>query len=123
MPATGLKFPTCRGQRAIKVLLPFSEFPFPITNPSFNVEMQIPRCTEAMQMVRHQEIIADQPGRRFLPNLMNQFMHCRIGQPWFPILGVDVEENKVTATDVDVDTSRGVMPLREEIVRFVSQCV
>ncbi len=52
-----------------KAVLP-AQFPFPVGDPRLDIETQVVRRAEAMQVIRHQQVIADQPGSGFPPGLV-----------------------------------------------------
>ena len=70
MPAARLKLPTG------VPMLP-AKLTFPVGDPGLDGELQVARRAEAMQVIRHQEIIADQPRRRFEPGLMDELLRLR----------------------------------------------
>jgi hypothetical protein len=89
MPAARLKFPFWLGERPREPFLFQREFAFPIGNPCFNREMQISWRAKQMQMVRHQQIIANEPSRCLRPNLVKKLMCSFIRQPRFTLFGID----------------------------------
>jgi len=55
------------------VRMRFGEAVLPEPNPTFDGEFQIARRAKQMQMIRHQQVIAHQPGRgRVLPDAMKR---------------------------------------------------
>ncbi|HEU5396517.1 MAG TPA: hypothetical protein VFV81_05065 [Verrucomicrobiae bacterium] len=76
----------------------FGETIFPKAHPAFDSESQIPWGAEQMQVVGHQEIIADEPrGRSLLPNLMERSLNRRLSEPSAAFVGADGEKNPIRA--------------------------
>jgi hypothetical protein len=88
MPAPRLKFPTG------VPMLP-AKLTFPVGDPFFDGELEVTWRAEAMQVVRHHKIIADQPCRCFQPGLMQQVMNFRVVQPRLTILGGHRQQHPV----------------------------
>ena len=69
---------------------------FPETDPAFDGEFQIVRSAEQMQMIGHQEIIADKPGPcSVLPDFVEHALNRSLRQPTFTLLGAYSEENPI----------------------------
>ena len=69
---------------------------FPETDPTFDGEFHIVRCTEQMQVVRHQQIIAHEPSRGGVqPDIVQNTLDRRLCQPALAFIGADSQENPV----------------------------
>jgi len=110
MPASWLKFP----------FLPTvfeAELTFPVGNPYLDGELQIPRRTERVQMVRHEQVITHQPRLCFRPSLVEQAVHCFVGQPRFTLIGTDGEQDDVRLPQLNVNTRSRILALRKFFLR------
>jgi hypothetical protein len=116
MPAARLKFPCRRwGESPRRPFVFQTELTFPVGNPSFNCKMQIPWRTKQMQMIRHQQIIANQPSRRFRPSLAKKLMCHFIRQPRFALFCVDSQQNNVGLAKLDMNAGSRILTLRQFI--------
>ena len=79
MPATRLEVPFGISMFPAKIT-------FPISDPFLNGEGGVARRAKAVQVIRHQEVIADQPCRRFQPSLVDELPSCVACQPRLVIL-------------------------------------
>jgi hypothetical protein len=46
-----------------------------------------------MKVIGHQQVVADQPGLGFPPNLYQKPMHCRLRDPGRPVFRVNRQEH------------------------------
>ena len=98
--AAGLKPATLQMRLGKKV--------FPKCHPPFNSELQFARRAEQMQMIRHKDIIAHQPGCGLIfPNLMQRPLHTRLRQPRRPLFSADGKENPIRAAQHNMDPLAG----------------
>ena len=87
--------------------MPAAELSFPKLDPLVYVEMQIVRRAKEMQVIRHEQVIADEPGRRFLgPDFGEGIVDGGIGHPLNSVLGVDRDEENVRLAKEDMSACR-----------------
>jgi hypothetical protein len=83
----------------------------PEPHPTFDGKFQVPRRAEQMQMVRHQQIIAHQPGRCLLfPNVMQRPVDGGLCQPTPAFIGANRQENPIGAARRDRNAFGGCVP-------------
>ncbi len=88
------------------------QLPFPVGDPRLDAKAQVVRRTEAMQVIRHEQVIANQPPGRFLPSLVNQAVNFRRGQPRRALLRVHREQDDVWFTHPKGNSGGRVFPTR-----------
>jgi hypothetical protein len=86
-----------------------SKLALPVSDPLFNGERKISWSAEQVKMVRHNQVIADQPRGCFLPRLMQKLLDGFIGQPRFAMLRVDGEENEIGSPQLNAHTRRWIL--------------
>lgn len=69
------------------------EKPFPIGHPTGKRNVEPLRSGEEMQMVGHQQIVADQPGIGFGPALLEEIVNGRLRQPRDAFFRADGDED------------------------------
>ena len=87
----------------IRVVMGFAELTFPKRHPAFDGERQIARSGEQMQMVRHQNVIPDQPRVGSTPCLREQAMRLVARQPGQTVLGASGYENNRWLIEINVN--------------------
>ena len=81
---------------------------FPKGNPALDREPQIARRTKQVQMIRHEQVIAHQPGGGCLfPKRVQGSLDDRLRKPALPFVGADGQENPVGTTEGNVDPLSG----------------
>jgi len=111
MPSARLKIP-------IVTAMPPAEIPFPVSDPLFNREGQIPRRAKCVQMIRHQQIIADQPRGCRQPGLVEKVVGGRVCQPGNPVFRCDRQQNKIGAAQLNMDSSCRISSANFDILLF-----
>lgn len=86
VPAARLEAPT-------RVLMFFSEGAFPVANPFFDRGDRSAGEAEVVEVIRHEDVIGDEPGSCLAPGLFKVLMGGVVGEPGFAILGRDREED------------------------------
>jgi hypothetical protein len=72
---------------------------FPKASPLLNSKRQIVCRAEKVQMVRHQNVVADQPRCGFvLPDFMQCSLHARLCQPRESLFGAYCQQNPIGPT-------------------------
>ena len=80
---------------------------FPETNPTFDSELQIVRRAEQMQVIRHQQIIADEPcSRRVLPDLVKRALNRSPRQPLTTFCSTDREKDPIRSAKRNMNAFR-----------------
>ncbi len=97
------------------------ELSFPIRDPLVQCEFQVARGAEKMKVIRHEQVIADQPRPRFQPTLAEQLMHDWLDEPTFAITRHDRDEHDVGFTKADMHTRRRMFAPDLTIVRISSR--
>src|ERR1700722_3377668 len=83
----------------------FGKLIFPKRNPTFGCEMQIARRTKKMQMIRHQQIIADQPSRRAVkPEIVQSVLDGNLPEPRRTIFGANSQKNPIRSAKRNMNT-------------------
>jgi hypothetical protein len=113
MPAPRLKFPL-----RPPVLQP--GIAFPVSNPCLDGKTQIARSTKSMKMVRHQQVIADEPSFCFRPGFMEKPVRCCVGQPRDAFLGRNGEEDNVGLAKIDMDAGCWILAVKQMTVPWVA---
>src|ERR1035437_6836367 len=86
------------------VRMHFGKAIFPEPNPTFDGELQVVRGAEQMQVIRHQQVIAHQPGRgRVPPDVMERVLDGCLGEPTFAFFRADGEENPIGSAERNVN--------------------
>ena len=89
-PAVTQTMMKAAGLKSSGVRMRFGEAVHRETRPALNGEFQIARRAEQMQMIRHQQAIAHQPGGgRVPPEVMERALNGCLGGPAFAFLGAD----------------------------------
>ncbi len=88
------------------------EQPFPVSHPAVERDVQIVRGSKQMQVIRHQQIVADQPRLCFPPNLQQKLMHVRLRNPGSPMLRVHSDEHNGWLPKVNMDAGGRLMTAR-----------
>ena len=78
---------------AMRILMDPPELPFPKRHPFLQGKSQILRRAEKMQMVRHEQVITDQPCLCRLPRCAEVFMHGGIRNPRFSSIRTNRQKN------------------------------
>src|SRR5262249_7783659 len=87
--------------------MPATEPTFPKLDPLVYAEMQITRSTKEVNVIRHEEVIADQPGGCFCaPDLRQGVLDGDVRHPRHCILGIDRYEENVRLAQENVRASR-----------------
>ena len=95
-PAVTQTMMKAAGLKSSGVRMRFGEAVHRETRPALNGEFQIARRAEQMQMIRHQQAIAHQPGGgRVPPEVMERALNGCLGGPAFAFLRADGEENPI----------------------------
>src|SRR5262249_40929554 len=80
---------------------------FPELHPLVYAEMKVIRRTKEMNVIRHQQVISDQPGGRFCaPDVCQRVLDRGVGHPGHGILGVDGYEEYIWLAQENMRTSR-----------------
>ena len=87
----------------IRVRMQLAELAFPKRHPSFDGKMQITRCGEQMQMVRHQNIIPDQPRIRPTPDIREQTMRLITREPRHAIFCASGDEDNRWLIEINMN--------------------
>ncbi len=96
MESSGLKR-TGRGTPLRKTVLPKGD-------PSFQRDLQIPWGAKKMEMIRHQQVVADQPCCCIeLPDFVECLLNRRIRQPRFTLMCGDREKDPIWLSWDQVD--------------------
>ena len=103
MPAARLKTP-------VLASMPPPKITFPKSYPLFNSECQIVRRAKQVEMIRHQQIITDEPGGRGLPCLMQMFVGIFVSHPRRPVFCCHCEQDDVVPAKLNVNARRRVFP-------------
>ena len=111
MPSARLKIP-------IVAAMSPPEIPFPVGNPLFNREGQILRRAKCVQMIRHQQVITNQPRGCRQPCFVEKFVGCRICQPRNPVFRCDRQQNEIGAAQLNVDPGCRISSANFEILLF-----
>jgi len=75
MKAAALKLPGL-------VEMATAELPFPKLDPRVDAESEIARRAEQVQVIGHEQVVADEPGRGFLaPDRDERVLHFRLVHP------------------------------------------
>ena len=78
-------------------------------DPTLDGEFQIARCAKQMQMIGHEQVIADEPcGRRVFPDVVQSALHGCLCQPALTFLRANSEKNPVWSADGNVNPFAGV---------------
>lgn len=86
----------------------FGKAVFPKAHPAFDGELLITWGAEEMEMIRHEEIITDEPGCGFMfPDLIQSALHGWLSEPAFAVLNIDSEENPIGSLRGNVDAFCG----------------
>lgn len=109
MPSTRLEIP-------LFAAMPPPEISFPKSNPLFNGERQILRRAKHMEVIRHQQIISDQPGRCRQPSFVKLPVRRFVCQPRHTVFGRDCQQNNVVAAHFNMDAGGRIFP-----ADFISQ--
>ena len=95
-----LPFPVLIKMRAAKL-------PLPERKPSFNSEPQFSRGAKEMKMIRHQQVIADEPRIRFAPDFFKRSLHGFLSQPGHAIFCAHGQEKNSWFVERDFHTLGG----------------
>ena len=68
-----------------------------------------------MKMIRHEQIIADQLGRRFRPSLTKELMRSFIREPRRAVFSRDGQQYDVGLAELNVNAGSGIFALRKFI--------
>src|SRR5262245_31561401 len=80
---------------------------FPELDPLVYAEMQITRSTKQVDVIRHDEVIADQPGGCFCaPDVRQGVLDGGVRHPRYCILGIDRYEENVRLAQENVRAER-----------------
>ena len=96
----------------IGMAMRFAESAFPKRNPPFYGERQIARRSEQMQMVRHQNIVSNQPGGGLTPCSRKHPMRLFASQPVGAILRADRHQDKCRLIEINVNAFRRLVAYR-----------
>ncbi len=111
MPSARLKIP-------IVAAMPPTEITFPVSDPLFNREGQIPRRAKCVQMIRHQQIVANQPRGCRQPGLVEKVVGGRVCQPWNPVFRCNRQQNEIGAAQLNMDSSCRISSANFDILLF-----
>jgi len=82
--------------KSSRIWMHFREAVFPETHPALDGKFQIMRCTEQMEMIRHEKIITDEPRRSSVfPDVVQCALNRGLRQPASAFFGADGEENPI----------------------------
>ena len=80
---------------------------FPERHPLLDGELQITRRSEQMHVIRHEQIIAHQPGRGIVfPDFVKHALNGCLCQPTLAFLGADSEKNPIRSAKGKVNAFR-----------------
>ncbi len=92
----GLPAPVAVGVRLGKLALP-------VGDPRIKFKIDDMRRDQAMQVIRHQHVVANQPFVCLTPDRAKVIMRFRAGKPRASIPGADGKQDRRGAADVDID--------------------
>jgi hypothetical protein len=88
-----------------RVRMLFRKSIFPESHPALNGEFEIARRAKQMEVIRHKQIVADQPGRcGVLPYAMQRASDGGLRQPTFALVSANSKKNPIWAAGRNVDT-------------------
>ena len=82
------------------------ELGFPVGDPFFNGETEVPRGAKEVDVIGQEEVIADKPGVCGAPNGDEGIMNCFGGEPVCGTNGADGEEKDGGLVRIDFDGLR-----------------
>jgi hypothetical protein len=85
--------PTARLEAPTRVLMFFSEGAFPVGDPFFDRGDWRAGEAEAVKVIRHEDVIGNEPGCCSAPGLFEVLLDGVVGEPGFAIFGGDGEED------------------------------
>ena len=90
--------------KSSRVRMRFGEAVLPETHPTLDGEFQIARCAEQMQVIGHEQVIADEPcGCRVFPDVVLSALHGCLCQPALTFLRANSKKNPVRSAEGNVD--------------------
>jgi len=87
----------------VRMLRFLCEKTFPITHPPVKRNVEIARRTKEMHVIRHQQVIADQPSLRLTPRFQQKFVNFRLCNPRHAFLRANGDENNCRFTKMNVN--------------------
>ncbi len=110
LPLLRITFPIAQkmmkaaGLKSSRVRMQFGEAVFPETHPTLDGEFQITRCAEQMQVIGHEQVIADEPcGCRAFPDVVQSALHGCLCQPALTFLRANSKKNPIRSAEGNVN--------------------